>query len=111
MGPALSAVALAEAGPHAYRMAANIFITNFESKQRTLRTALFISGRLIRERRKGMSFSRPVNKIVIAGIALSITVMILALAILTGFKNEIRAKIAGFSGNIQVLNFDSNYSY
>ena len=58
-----------------------------------------------------MTFSRPVNRIVIAGIALSITVMILAFAILTGFKQEIRNKIAGFSGHIQVLNFDSNYSF
>jgi len=76
-----------------------------------LRTALFISRRLINERRKGFTFSRPVNRIVIAGIALSIAVMILALAILTGFKQEIRNKIAGFSGHIQVLNFDSNYSF
>jgi len=37
--------------------------------------------------------------------------MILAFAILTGFKQEIRNKIAGFSGHIQVLNFDSNYSF
>ncbi len=58
-----------------------------------------------------MTFSRPINRIVIAGIALSIAVMILAFAILTGFKQEIRNKIAGFSGHIQVLNFDSNYSF
>lgn len=76
-----------------------------------MKTAFFISKRLIRERRKGLTFSRPVNRIVIAGIALSITVMILAFAILTGFKQEIRNKIAGFSGHIQVLNFDSNYSF
>jgi lipoprotein-releasing system permease protein len=76
-----------------------------------VKTALFISKRLIRERRKGLSFSRPINRIVIAGIALSITVMIIAFAILTGFKEEIRKKIAGFSGHIQVLNFDSNYSF
>lgn len=76
-----------------------------------MKTALFISRRLIRERRKGLAFSRPINRIVIAGIALSIAVMILALAILTGFKQEIRNKIAGFSGHIQVLNFDSNYSF
>ena len=86
-------------------------ITNFGVKEPDLKTALFISKRLIRERRKGLTFSRPVNRIVIAGIALSITVMILAFAILTGFKKEIRNKIAGFSGHIQVLNFDSNYSF
>ncbi len=76
-----------------------------------MKTGLFISKRLIRERRKGTTFSRPINRIVIAGIALSIAVMILAFSILTGFKMEIRDKVAGFSGHIQVINFDSNYSY
>lgn len=76
-----------------------------------MKTGLFISRRLISERKKGMTFSRPINRIVIAGIALSITVMILAFAILTGFKQEIRNKIAAFSGHIQVVNFDSNYSF
>ncbi len=76
-----------------------------------MKTGLFISKRLIRERSKGTSFSKPINTIAIIGIALGLAVMILALSILTGFKNEIRNKIVGFGGHIQVLNFDSNYSY
>ena len=76
-----------------------------------MKTGLFISKRLIRERSKGTSFSKPINTIAITGIALGLAVMILALSILTGFKNEIRNKIVGFGGHIQVLNFDSNYSY
>lgn len=76
-----------------------------------MRTGLFISRRLIRERKKGTSFSKPINKIAVAGIALGLAVMIMAIAILTGFKQEIQNKITGFSGHIQVLNFDSNYSY
>ncbi len=76
-----------------------------------MRTGLFISRRLIKEQKGTTSFSRPINIIVITGIALGLTVMILSISILTGFKNEIRNRIAGFSGHIQVLNFDSNYSY
>ncbi|HUS85817.1 MAG TPA: FtsX-like permease family protein [Bacteroidales bacterium] len=76
-----------------------------------MRLGPFISKRLIRERSKGASFSRPINLIAIIGIALGLAVMILAIAILTGFKTEIRNKIVGFAGHIQVLNFDSNYSY
>ena len=76
-----------------------------------MKISLFISRRLIRERRQGASFSRPINIIAIAGIAMGLAVMILAMAILTGFKQEIRNKIVGFAGHIQVLNFDSNYSY
>ncbi len=37
--------------------------------------------------------------------------MILAVAILTGFKQQIRDKVAGFASHIQVVNFDSNLSY
>jgi len=38
-------------------------------------------------------------------------VMILAVAILTGFKHQIREKIVGFGSNIQITNFDSNISF
>lgn len=76
-----------------------------------MRISLFISRRLIRERREEASFSRPINVIAITGIALGLAAMILAISILTGFKQEIRNKIVGFAGHIQVLNFDSNYSY
>jgi len=76
-----------------------------------LKISLFISKRLIRERDQGTSFSRPINVIAITGIALGLTVMILAVSILTGFKQDIRNKIVGFAGHIQVLNYDSNYSY
>jgi lipoprotein-releasing system permease protein len=70
----------------------------------------FIAQRLIKGRREGTSFSRPINIIAVTGIALGLAVMILAVSILTGFKQQIRNKIVGFGSNIQILNFDSNYS-
>ena len=70
----------------------------------------FIAERLVRGRREGTSFSRPVNIIAIIGIATGLAVMILAVSILTGFKQQIRQKIVGFGSNIQILNFDSNLS-
>jgi lipoprotein-releasing system permease protein len=70
----------------------------------------FIAQRLIKGRRQGTSFSRPVNVIAIIGIAMGLAVMILAVSILTGFKMQIREKVVGFGGNIQILNFDSNIS-
>ena len=72
---------------------------------------LFIAQRLIRGRAQGKSFSRPVNLIAVMGIALGLAVMILAVAILTGFKKEIRNKVVGFGSHIQIVNFDSNVSY
>jgi len=74
-------------------------------------TGVFIARRLIRERRHGAAFSRPINVIAIIGIALGLAVMILAVSILTGFKQQIRDKVAGFGAHIQVVNFDANISY
>lgn len=70
----------------------------------------FIAHRLIKGRRQETSFSRPINVIAIVGISTGLAVMILAVSILTGFKQQIRDKIVGFGSHIQVLNFDSNLS-
>jgi lipoprotein-releasing system permease protein len=45
------------------------------------------------------------------GIALGLAVMIVAVAIVTGFKNEISGKVIGFGSHIQLVNMDSNTSY
>ena len=71
----------------------------------------FIAQRLIKGRREETSFSRPINVIAIIGIAMGLAVMIVAVAILTGFKQQIREKIVGFGSNIQISNFDSNISF
>lgn len=42
---------------------------------------------------------------------MGLAVMILAVAILTGFKKQIREKVVGFGSNIQITNFDSNISF
>lgn len=71
----------------------------------------FIAKRLIKGRREGTSFSRPINIIAIIGIALGLAVMIVAVSILTGFKQQIREKVVGFGSHIQIVNFDSNISF
>ncbi|MCU0462021.1 MAG: ABC transporter permease [Bacteroidales bacterium] len=70
----------------------------------------FIAQRLIKGRREGTSFSKPINIIAVIGISLGLAVMILAVAILTGFKEQIREKIVGFGSHIQIVNLDSNLS-
>lgn len=42
---------------------------------------------------------------------MGLSVMILSVAILTGFKKEIREKVVGFGSHIQIMNFDSNISF
>ena len=71
----------------------------------------FIAQRLIKGRKEETSFSRPINIIAIIGIATGLAVMILAVAILTGFKQEIREKVVGFGSHIQIMNYDSNISF
>lgn len=71
----------------------------------------FIAQRLIKGRQEGTSFSRPINVIAIVGISVGLAVMILAVSILTGFKQQIREKIVGFGSHIQITNFDSNISF
>ncbi len=50
-------------------------------------------------------------RIAILGIMLGLAVMILSVAIVKGFKGEIREKVRGFSGDIQVLKLDLNSSF
>ncbi|HLN21192.1 MAG TPA: ABC transporter permease [Bacteroidales bacterium] len=71
----------------------------------------FIAKRLIKGRVNAASFSRPINVIAVIGIAMGLAVMILAVSVLTGFKKEIREKVAGFGSHIQIVNFDSNNSF
>ena len=78
---------------------------------RKMNLPYFIAHRLIKGRREGTSFSRPINVIAIIGIAMGLAVMILAVAILTGFKQQIRDKVVGFGSHIQIMNFDSNISF
>jgi lipoprotein-releasing system permease protein len=50
-------------------------------------------------------------RIAIVGIMLGLGVMILSLAIIRGFKNEIRQKIRGFAGDMEIVKNDLNGSY
>jgi len=52
------------------------------------------------------SFSRLIIRIAIVAVALSVAVMIVATALIRGFKNEISSKVFGFWGHIHIT--DSN---
>lgn len=57
------------------------------------------------------TFSKLIVRIAIAGVMLSLAVMILSVAIITGFKTEIQDKVRGFIGDIQVYRYDLNGSF
>ena len=76
-----------------------------------MNTELFIARRIIGRKEGRRSFSASIVAIATFGIALGIAVMIVAVAIITGFKRDISAKVCGFGAHIQILNLDSNLSY
>ncbi len=57
------------------------------------------------------TFSKLIVRIAVLGIMLGLAVMILSLAIVKGFKTEIREKLRGFSGDIQISKLNLNSSY
>ena len=76
-----------------------------------LNTELFIAKRIIGHKGTRKSFSNSIVGIATFGIALGLAVMIVAVAIVTGFKSEISNKVIGFGSHIQLVNMDSNTSY
>lgn len=74
---------------------------------------LFIARRIhfSKERGDNRRVTPPAVRIAVAGIALGVAMMILSVAIVVGFKQEVRNKMVGFGSHIRVSNFDSNSSY
>lgn len=57
------------------------------------------------------TFSKLIVRIAIAGVMLSLAVMILSVAIIKGFKTEIQDKVRGFVGDVQIYRYDLNGSF
>jgi lipoprotein-releasing system permease protein len=86
----------------------------FWAKQNTVspfNTELFIARRIFFTRGTSRKFSESIVSFAVFGIAFGLFVMILSVAIVTGFKQEVRDKVIGFGSHIQLVNFDSNTSY
>lgn len=76
-----------------------------------MNTELFIAKRLISDKDSRHHLSMRIVRIAVFGIALGLSVMIIAVAIVTGFKKQISDKVIGFGSHIQIINYDSNNSY
>ena len=70
---------------------------------------LFIANRFNREERDNKKMSRPAVRIAIIGIALGLAVMLLSIAVIVGFKREVRNQITGFGSHIQIMSYN-NYN-
>lgn len=75
----------------------------------------FIANRIsplpTREGMGGSAGSSGSIHIAIAGIAIGLAVMLLTVAIVVGFKEQIQDKMAGFGGHMQILAIASNRTY
>lgn len=71
---------------------------------------LFIAKRIVTGKEHKNSISSPIIKIAILAIALGIAIMLISVAVSSGFQLKIREKIAGFKGHIQITNYDNNNS-
>ena len=69
-----------------------------------------IARRLFGHRDEGHRLSRPAVRIAMWGVAVGLAVMILSVCIIIGFKNEIRQKVIGFGGHIEIINEQSLYN-
>lgn len=72
---------------------------------------LFIAKKIHFTKVDGKQASPPAVRIAIIGIALGLAVMMLSIAIIVGFKQEVRNKVVGFGSHIQITNFDTSNSY
>src|ERR1041385_832461 len=70
---------------------------------------LFICRRLAFNSKQ--SFSRFIIRVAMIAVALSVAVMIVAGAIVSGFQKEISEKVFGFWGHIVIRSYEENTSY
>jgi len=86
----------------------NAYLRRYKNHS-ALSFARFISNRITLKSKR--TFSKLIVRIAIIGIMLGLGVMILSLAVIRGFKQEIREKVRGFAGDIQIIKSDLNNSY
>ncbi len=70
-----------------------------------------ISGRMLNQADAGGRMSKPIVRVAVGGIAVGLAVMILTLAVMSGFQKSIRQKVIGFGSHIQITGFDTNESF
>ncbi|MCF8429786.1 MAG: ABC transporter permease [Bacteroidia bacterium] len=74
-----------------------------------MQLSFFISKRLSQS--KQTSFSKLIVRIATLAVAISVTVMLLAIAISRGYKQQVSQKLSNFQSHIIINNLDQNQSY
>jgi lipoprotein-releasing system permease protein len=72
---------------------------------------LYIARRIFSAKENRKNLSHRIVNIALLGIVLGLVVLILSVAIVTGYKSEVGRKVIGFGSHLQVVNLDSNQSF
>lgn len=72
---------------------------------------LYIARRIFSAKENRNNLSHRIVNIALLGIILGLVVLILSVAIVTGYKAEVGRKVIGFGSHMQIVNLDSNESY
>lgn len=72
---------------------------------------LFVARRIYGSQEGEKEVSRPAVLIATWGIAIGLAVMIVAVAVVIGFKHQVRNKVVGIGSDITITHFDAQKSY
>ena len=70
----------------------------------------YIAHKILNKGETKKNMSRPIVKISITGIALGVAVMIITMAVVTGFQKQIIQKIITFNAHLQISDYNQNKS-
>lgn len=76
-----------------------------------MNTNLYIARRIFSAKENRDNLSHRIVNIALFGIVLGLVVLILSIAIVTGYKTEVGRKVIGFGSHLQIVNLDSNQSF
>ncbi len=70
---------------------------------------ILLANRILRD--KGNRFSRPIVNLSVLGVSLGLVIMMIAIGITSGYKQEIRDKVIAMGSHIRITHYDQNYSF
>ena len=73
--------------------------------------SFFIAKRLFSTKENNNNYTRTIISIAVLAISLSVSLMMISLIILKGFKNEIYNKVTGFGSHIKITKLTDNQSF
>lgn len=76
-----------------------------------MRFERYIANKILESKGRFSAFRNPLLRIAVLSIALGMTIMVISVLIVTGFRKQISEKVTGFGAHIEVSGFGNNNSY